>query len=494
MVSATGLGSGIDIEGLVTGLVNAERVPAEQRLLQREAKVTTLVSAFGTAKGSLSDLQSSIAGLKDLTTYSKITATSSASSKVSVSATSSAQAASYQVGVTNLAETQSFASTAYASTATFGTGTLTLTLGTPTYNGTTPDTYDTFAADTAKTAVNVAITSSNNTLSGLRDAINDADAGVSASLIKDGTDFRLLLTTDETGVANSVQITSSNITADVGGADVANLSTFDFDTATTTSDGLQQTQAAENAAFSINGLAGLTSASNTVTDAVTGVTLTLKATTDTDASITVSANQGAITSAIDKFVEGYNGYIDIFNQLTDYDSTANTRGALQGDFSARSIMSNVRNAVANTVTGLDGSYRSLADIGITTDAKGQLSVDSTKLNAALAADPDAVTGMFADTTYNGTAVTGVAARLDTILTDYLASDGIIDSRTDSLSKSLSRINDDREVVARRLDSLEARYRAQFNAMDSLLSNISATGDFLTQQLKNLPGAYDGSKR
>jgi flagellar hook-associated protein 2 len=108
MVSATGLGSGIDIEGLVTGLVNAERVPAEQRLLQREAKVTTLVSAFGTAKGSLSDLQTSIADLKSLTTYSKISATSSASSKVAVSATSSAQAANYQVGVTNLAETQSF--------------------------------------------------------------------------------------------------------------------------------------------------------------------------------------------------------------------------------------------------------------------------------------------------------------------------------------------------------------------------------------------------
>ena len=494
MVSATGLGSGIDIEGLVTGLVNAERVPAEQRFLQREAKVTTLVSAFGTAKSALSDLKSSVADLKDIATYSKITAKSSASNIVDVSATSSAQAASYQVGVTNLAETQSFASTAYASTATFGTGTLTLTLGTPTYNGTTPDTYGTFTADTAKTAVNVAITSSNNTLSGLRDAINTADAGVSASLIKDGANFRLLLTTDETGVANSVQITSSNITADVGGVDVANLSSFDFDTATTTSDGLQQTRAAENAAFSINGLTGLSSASNTVTDAVTDVTLTLKNTTTTDAEITISADQGAITSAIDKFVKGYNGYVDIFNQLTDYDATANTRGALQGDFSSRSIMSNVRNAVANTVPGLDGSYRSLADIGITTNAKGQLSVDSTKLNAALAADPDAVTGMFADTTYNGTAVTGVAARLDTILTGYLASDGIIDSRTDSLSKSLSRINDDREVVARRLDSLEARYRAQFNAMDSLLSNITATGDFLTQQLKNLPGAYDGSKR
>ena len=193
MVSATGLGSGIDIEGLVTGLVNAERVPAEQRFLQREAKVTTLVSAFGTAKSALSDLKSSVADLKDIATYSKITAKSSASNIVDVSATSSAQAASYQVGVTNLAETQSFASTAYASTATFGTGTLTLTLGTPTYNGTTPDTYGTFTADTAKTAVNVAITSSNNTLSGLRDAINTADAGVSASLIKDGANFKLFL-------------------------------------------------------------------------------------------------------------------------------------------------------------------------------------------------------------------------------------------------------------------------------------------------------------
>jgi flagellar hook-associated protein 2 len=135
----------------------------------------------------------------------------------------------------------------------------------------------------------------------------------------------------------------------------------------------------------------------------------------------------------------------------------------------------------------------MADIGIVTDAKGQLSVDSTTLNAALAADPDAVTGLFADTTYNGVAVTGIAARLDTLLTGYLASDGIIDSRTDSLNSRIATINDDREVVARRFELLETRYRAQFNAMDSLLSNITATGDFLTQQLKNLPGANTGSK-
>ena len=211
MVAATGLGSGIDIEGLVSGLVNAERIPAEQRLLQRESKVTTLLSAFGTAKGSLSDLQSSLASLTDLATFSKISSTSSNASKVSVSAESTAQAASYQVGVTNLAETQSFASTAFASTDTFGTGTLTLTFGTPTYNGTTPDTYDTFVADATKTAVNVDITASNNTLEGLRDAINDADAGVSASLLKDGDNFRLLITTDETGVANSLQITTHDV-------------------------------------------------------------------------------------------------------------------------------------------------------------------------------------------------------------------------------------------------------------------------------------------
>lgn len=488
MVAATGLGSGIDIEGLVSGLVNAERIPAEQRLLQRESKVTTLLSAFGTAKGSLSDLKASLASLNDLATYSKITATSSASSKVAVSATASAQASSYQVGVTNLAESQSFASTAYASTDTFGTGTLTLTFGTPSYAGTDPDTYTGFVADATKTAVNVDITSSNNTLEGLRDAINDADAGVSASLLKDGDNFRLLLTTDDTGVANSLQITSSSVAS--GAGDAATLDAFVFDTATA---GLEQTRAAEDAAFSVNGLTGLTSASNTVTDAIDGVTLTLKDTTDTDAAITISANRGAITSAVDTFIEGYNSYIDLFNQLTDYNQEANTRGALQGDFSARSIVSNVRSAVANTVPGLNGAYRSLIDIGITTDAEGKLSLDSTVLNSALDADPDAVTGLFVDTTYNGTAVTGVAARLDTLLEDYLDSDGILDARTDSLNDRLSRISDDREVIARRFELLETRYRAQFNAMDSLLSNISATGDFLAQQLKNLPGAYDGSK-
>ena len=154
----------------------------------------------------------------------------------------------------------------------------------------------------------------------------------------------------------------------------------------------------------------------------------------------------------------------------------------------------MRNAVANTVPGLNGAYRSLADIGITTGEDGKLSVDSTVLNSALDADPDAVTGLFAETTYNGTAVTGVAARLDSLLENYLDSDGILDSRTDSLNDRLSRINDDREVLARRFELLETRYRAQFNAMDSLLANITATGDFLAQQLENLPGAYDGSKK
>ena len=494
MVAATGLGSGIDIEGLVRGLVNAERAPAEQRLLQRESKVTTLLSAFGTAKGALSDLKSSLASLTDLATYSKISATSSASSKVAVSATAAAQASSYQVGVTTLAESQSFASTAYASTDTFGTGTLTLTFGTPTYNGTTPDTYDTFIADATKTAVNIDITTSNNTLEGLRDAINDADAGVSASLLKDGENFRLLITTDDTGESNSLQITTSAITADIGGADIADLSSFDFDTDTTIADGLQQTRAAADAVFSINGLEGLTSASNTITDAIDGVALTLKDTTDTDAAISIAPNRGAITSAIDKFVEGYNSYIDLFNQLTDYNQTANTRGALQGDFSARSITSNVRNAVANTVPGLTGAYRSLVDIGITTDAEGKLSVDSTTLTAALDADPSAVTGLFAETTYNGTEVTGVAARLDSLLDNYLDSDGILSARTDSLNDRLSRINDDREVLVRRFELLETRYRAQFNAMDSLLASISSTGDFLAQQLENLPGSSNGSRK
>lgn len=483
MVAVSGIGSGLDIDGLVTGLVNAERVPAEQRFAQKEASATNLISGFGALKGALSELQGSLSGVKTADIFGQFKASSSASGFVTASASSEASAGTYQVEVTNLAQSQSFASTTFSDTDTtvVGQGTITLSFGTPTYAGGDPDSYTAFTADPEKTPVVITIDETNNTLEGIKNAINEQDAGVSASIIKDGEQYRLLLTTEETGVANSLAIS----VAEDGG--VPGLSALAYDSSTAN---LTQSRAAEDAAFSINGFA-LTSATNTVTDAVDGVTFTLKDLTATPATITVSENRAGVVAAIGKFLDGYNGYIDTLNQLTQYNQADNTRGALQGDFSARSVESRIRGEINQQTAGITSAYNSLAAVGITTDASGKFKLDKDALNAALDADPDAVQALFADTDYKGNAVTGVASRLDSVIEDLLSSDGILDSRTDGLNDRIDRINDDRADLSLRLEKIEARYRAQFNAMDSLLSSITSTGDFLSQQLENLPGYYSG---
>lgn len=484
MVAVAGIGSGLDIEGLVRGLVNAERAPTEARLSKREASVTNLISGFGALKSALSNLQDGLKAVASVDTYGQFKATSGNSAAVSASASTQAVAGKYEVEVTNLAQTQSLTSQTYtAATDVVGQGTITLTFGTPTYTGGSPDTYSGFTADPAKTPVTITIDETNNTLEGVRSAINEAGAGVTASLVKDGEQYRLLLTSDETGVSNSVEI---SVTED--GA-VPGLSALAYDSTTAN---LTQSRAAEDAAFSVNGFA-LTSASNTVDNAVDGVTFTLKELTTSAAVITVSEDRDSVVSAIEKFIKGYNAYQDTFSKLTDYNADAKTRGPLQGDFSARSVASRIRNELNQQTPGITSDYNTLAAIGVTTDSNGRLSLDKDALNAALDADPDAVKALFTDTDYQGNPVEGVASRLKALTTDLLSSSGVLESRIDGLEGRIERINEARRDLDFRLEKVEARYRDQFNAMDSLLSSITSTGNFLSQQLQNLPGYYDGKK-
>ncbi|MEE4203751.1 MAG: flagellar filament capping protein FliD [Halieaceae bacterium] len=487
MVAVSGLGSGLDIDGLVTGLVNAERVPQQNRLLNREQTATNLISAFGQLKGVLSSLQSKLAPLQNPDTFTQISSSSTQSAAVSVSSDSTAATGSYQVSVQGLATTQSFASGTFAAADTVvGTGTLTLAFGTPTFSGGDPDTYTSFDADPERTPIEITIDSSNNTLEGVRDAINEADAGVSASLVKDGDQYRLLLSTDETGVSNSLAV---SVTGDGDGnnADNAGLSALAFDATTAN---LTQTRAANDAQFTINGLA-LTSPTDTVTDVLDGVTLTLKKITETDATISVSENRSAITSAVGEFVEIYNEYISTSDNLTSYDAASQVRGPLQGDFSARSIRSQLRNELTSPAGFDTGTFNALAQIGISTDRDGRLTFNAGSLNEALDTDPQSVIAIFADTEVNGTERLGLASRLDSVLEGIVGSRGLLDSRTDGLNDTIARISADREVLNERMEALEARFRIQFNALDALLANITTTGDFLQQQLDNLPGYSSG---
>ena len=480
MVAVTGTGSGLDIDGLVASLVAAERVPAESRLNAREASITSLSTSFTSAKSAVSDFESAANKLALATTFSQFTTSSSDTTKATISATSAASLGSYQLGVTNLASAQTLASGAFTATSdTLGTGTLTIALGTPSYTGST---YSSFSQTSS---VDITIDSSNNTLAGVRDAINNAGAGVNASILKNGDDYQLLLVSEETGLSKSMSITVSD--SEGGDADDSGLSRLAFN-----SSGSQLTQyaAGANANFSINGLA-VSSASNTVTDVIDGVTLNLLSATSSAITIDVKTDTDTIVADVQAFVDKYNAYASLFKDLTKYDATTGTAGALQGDSTARSVMSQIRSELGQSVTGLSGSYTSLADVGISIDKSGVMTFTQSTFKTAFAAAPTEVTGVFASTTVSGTAVEGVAEKLETLMEGFLVSTtGIFDSRISSLSTQLTAISDDRTDLARRMQSLEDRYFAQLNAMDSLLAEIETTGNFLTQQFEAMKPRKD----
>jgi flagellar hook-associated protein 2 len=474
MVAVTGTGSGLDIDGLVASLIAAEQVPAEARLNVREASITSLSASLSSAKAAITDFEAASNKLALASTFSQFTTSSSDTTKATISATSSASLGSYQLAVTNLASAQTLASGTFTATSdALGTGTLTIAIGTPSYSGST---YSSFSQTSS---VDITIDSSNNTLAGVRDAINNAGAGVNASILKNGDNYQLLLVSEETGLSNSMSI---SISGDSVGGDTDNdgLSQLAFN-----SSGSQLTQyaAGANANFSINGLA-VSSASNTVTNVIDGVTLNLLSATSSAITIDVKTDTDTIVADVQAFVDKYNAYASLFKDLTKYDVTTGTAGALQGDSTARAVMSQIRSELGRPVTGLTGSYRSLADVGITIDKSGVMTFTQSTFKTAFAAAPADVTGVFAKTTVSGTAVEGVAEKLETLMEGFLVSTtGIFDSRISSLSTQLTAITDDRVALARRMQSLEDRYFAQLNAMDSLLAQIETTGAFLTQQFE-----------
>ena len=456
MVAVTGTGSGLDIDGLVSSLVAAERVPAEARLNSREADITTLSTSFSSAKTAIADFEAAANKLALASTFSQFTTSSSDTTKATISATSSASLGSYQLAVTNLASAQTLASGTFSATSdTLGTGTLTIAIGTPSYSGST---YSSF---TQTSSVDITIDSSNNTLAGVRDAINNAGAGVNASILKNGDDYQLLLVSEETGLSKSMSLSVSD--SEGGDTDDSGLSRLAFN-----SSGSQLTQyaAGANANFSINGLA-VSSASNTVTDVIDGVTLNLLSATSSAITIDVKTDTDTIVADVQAFVDKYNAYAILFKDLTKYDATTGSAGVLQGDSTARSVMSQIRSELGKSVTGLTGSYRSLSDVGISIDKSGVMTFTPSAFKTAFAAAPTEVAGVFASTTVSGTAVEGVAEKLETLMEGFLVSTtGIFDSRISSLNTQLSAITDDRADLARRKQSLEDRYFAQLNSMDT----------------------------
>ena len=388
IISSLGVGSGLNVTGIISQLMAVQNQPVD--LLQnQEASTQTLVSNFGQLQSALSTFQTAMQGLTSASNYQSVTASVANSSLASVTASSGASAGTYSLQVNQLAQAQTLVTAGQAtSTGAIGVGTISFNFGTISGGTATSGKYGTgtIFTNSGSAAKTVTIDSSNNSITGIAAAINAANIGVTASIVNDGsnTPYRLSLTSNNTGAANSMQISVS------GDAALSNMLSQD----PSGTQNLTETSAAQNAQFNLNGIA-ITSSTNTASNVISGVSLNLLATSTTPTTLSVSQNNAGATNAVNSFVSAYNTIASTIQQATAYDSSTNQAGPLQGQTSVLSIMSQMQQVLNQPIPGAPSAYSNLAQIGVSFQKDGTLSVDNTQLQAALTANPAAVSGMFA---------------------------------------------------------------------------------------------------
>ncbi len=383
-ISSLGVGSGIDIRGLVDQLVSAERAPQQNRINRQQQQIETQISALGQLRSALSGFQEKVQELGKQGSFITTRASSSNSSAVSVTAGEGAEPGRFDIQVNRLAQAQSIASGAYASRDTsLGTGTLTFRFGTVERDEEGAITG--LVQNPDRTTRTLEIDASNNTLEGIRDAVNAADMGVRANIVNDGSGERLVFSSTESGAENGFLIDAD------GDAAIERLAFNETSTETV------QTRAAADAELTIDGLA-VTRASNTIDDLIEGVSLTLKEVSETPAAIEVTRDNSGARSAIEGFVKAFNDMQGEIRKLTRYDPETERAGPLNGNATARNIINQIRNTLTQPVDALEGrGVRAMADIGIITRRDGGLELNAERLNDALERDPEAVAALFSPT-------------------------------------------------------------------------------------------------
>lgn len=449
-LSAPGVGSGLDIKGIISQLMAIERQPLS-RLQTQQTSFQAKLSAFGQIKSALSKLQDAAKALTNSSTFSATTA--KVSDPAAFSATSAASAATgvYSVEVSSLARAQRI-STSATSLPPVSDGQLTITIG---------------GVDKTVTLTN------GDSLTDLRDAVNAAKTGVTARVINNGTIEQLVLTGDATGAANEFKITGS------GG-----LAGFSFDPSNAPGSSLTSIQTAHDAVLKVDGIA-ITRGTNTISDVIEGVTLSLAKENTGPVEVTVAKNNEVADKAIRDFVTAYNDLNKLLRDQSAYNAETKKAGTLNGDSGVRAIQNQVRTIFRNPLNDLDGA-KALSDIGLSFKTDGSLSIDSSKLATALADPTKNVAELFAG---NAT-VKGFAKALDETIGKMLDTEGLLSSRTDGINRSIKALEGRREALEFRLVRIEARYTAQFTALDSMMASFNSTSAFLTQQLASLSASNE----
>jgi len=388
-ISSPGIGSGLDINGIITQLMTVEK----QSLTAfdvKEAGLQAQISAYGSLKSALATFQGAASALSGSAkfTASKVTP---ADATVLTAGGASATPGSYSVEVKTLAQAHKLKSEALAGTATtIGTGTLTIAFGT--YDSGT----NSYTANPDKAATSIAIDAAKSSLSGVRDAINAAAAGVTATIVNDGTGYRLVLSSNDTGLANGIKVTVSG-DGDGSDTDASGLSQLAYDPTASAGSGknLAQTVEARNASLVIDGMT-VTKSSNTITDAIEGVTLNLlKTNVDAPTTLTVARDTAGAKSAIETFVKAYNDLNKTFTDLTKYDAANKRASVLTGDATLRTLQNQLRAVFNVPLTTAGGGYTQLSEVGLSFQKDGTLKLDSGKLDTALKDPTKDVSTLFA---------------------------------------------------------------------------------------------------
>lgn len=451
-ISSLGVGSGLDLNGLLDELEAAERTKLEP-IVQQQEKHQTTISAYGQLEGALSGLQASTAALSDPATFEAVSSNVSGDS-VQAAASADAVPGRYQVEVGQLAQASSVATQRVDDAAQpLGAGTLSFTFG----NGET---------------LEIEIAEEASSLADIRDAINAENAGVTASIIHDGQGYRLSLVSSETGT--DAAVTGIQVSGDLS-------QNLEMD-ATQDENGAflegGTYVAARNALLTVNGVA-ITSQSNMVEGAIQGVTLSLEEVGRS--TVTVQQDTDVAKQAIVAFVDSYNALRATIGHLTSFDASdsdkeeGSTGGALLGNSTLRSIESQLRGAMNAGVEG-DG-YNWLFEIGITLNVDGTLRLDEAKLDEAIANDFSGVQAFFVGDAENP----GLAQQLDDALEAILADGGTLDLAVSSLESQIERLDQQYIRTEQQIERTMERYRAQFVQLDLMVAQMNQTSQYLTEQ-------------
>ena len=442
-VSSLGSGSGIDLEGLLTKLMTAEQAPLTA-LATKVTSTNTRISSLGTLNSALDGLKTAAAAMKTginqtaASKYATYSATVADTSVATASTTTGAAAGSYKLKDITLATAQQIRKS--MTSAPTVAGSLSIQVGTG-------------------TAVNVAM-GENSTLSDVASAINESGAGVTAAIITSGASSYLSITANDTGTANTITIT---------GGGTAWATAFDYTAGTPGS--WEVKVPAGNASVTVDDVV-ISSASNTLTTAISGVTLNLVKASTAETTLTVAKDSTtALTSVLKDFVTAYNSANTTMGTLGTYNATTKVAGALQGNSTLRTAQSQVRALLFSNPTGGSSPYQLLSDIGLSVAKDGSLSLDSTKLNKAITADFSTVASMVAK----------VGAAYDTSLETIVGTDGTIAAAQKGANTTVKSLTARQTAISARLTKIEAQYRAQFTALDKLVAKMKNTSTYLTQQ-------------